>query len=112
VVSAYSTLAALPLPSPPKNELQNKVARKTIAQHPDLFKITTPIKVDAFEKNLKDHPNQPFVKSVVRALRKGFWPWANTSDPSLPTTYDGSHQQQSITSKDKVNFINSSATKK
>ena len=105
VVSAYSTLAASPLPSVPKNELQNKAARKTIAQNSDLFKITSPIKVDAFEKNLKDHPNQPFVKSVVCALRDGFWPWANTSDPSLPTTYDGSHQRKPIMNKDQANFI-------
>jgi hypothetical protein len=81
------------------------VARKTIAQNPDLFKIVSPIKVDAFEKNLKDHPNQPFVKSVVRALKNGFWPWADTSDPTLPTTYDGSRQRQSITNKHKADFI-------
>jgi len=105
ITSAYSTLAALPLPSPPKNELQNKAARKTIAQNPDLFKITTPIKVDAFEKNLKDHPNQPFVKSVVDGLRNGFWPFANTSDPTFPTTYDGSRLRQPITSKVKAEFI-------
>jgi len=107
VVSAYSTLAASPLPSPPKNELKNKIARKTIAQNPDLFKITTPIKVDAFEKHLKDHPNQPFVKSVVRSLKNGFWPFANTSDPTFPTTYDGSRQRQSTTRKDsdKAKFI-------
>ncbi len=105
VISAYSTLVALPLPSPPKNGLQNKVARKTIAKNPDLFEITTPIKVDAFEKHLKDHPNQPFVKSVVRALKNGFWPWADTSDPTLPTTYDGSHRRQPITNKAKAKFI-------
>ena len=105
VVSAYSTLAAPPLPSPPKNELQNRVARRTIAKNPDLFEITTPIKVDALEKHLKDHPNQPFVKSVVRAFKNGFWPWADTSDPSLPTTYDGSRQRQRITDKAKAKFI-------
>ena len=105
VVSAYSTLTAPPLPSPPKNELHNKVARKTIAQNPDLFKITTPIKVEAFEKNLKDHPNQPYVKSVVRGFKKGFWPWANTDDSALPTTYDGSLLRKPITDRNKANFI-------
>jgi hypothetical protein len=105
VVSAYSTLTAPPIPSPPRNELQNKVARKTIAQNPDLFKIVSPIKVDPFEKQLKDHPNQPFVKSVVRALKNGFWPWADTSDSTLPSTYDGSRQRQPITNKDKADFI-------
>jgi len=105
VVSAYSTLTAAPLPPPPKNELQNKVARKTIAQNPGLFGITSPIKVDAFERNLKDHPNQSFVQSVVRGLKYGFWPWANTNDATLPTTYDGSRQRQPITSKVKADFV-------
>lgn len=105
VVSAYSTLTANPLPSPPRSEVQNKVVRKTITQNPDLFKIVSPINVDAFGKQLKDHPNQPFVKSVVRGLRKGFWPWADTSVSTLPTTYDGSRLRQPITKKDKANFI-------
>ena len=104
-VSAYSTLTAPPLPSPPQNELQNNVARETISRNPDLFEITTPINVDAFERHLKDHPNQPFVESVVRALKNGFWPWADTTDPTLPTTHDGSHQRQPITNKAKAIFI-------
>ena len=105
VISAYSTLAASPLPSPPKNELHNKVARRTIGRNPELFKITTPIKADVFKKYLRDHPNQPFVKSVVRALKNGFWPFANTSDPTFPVTYDGSRQRKPITSKDRAKFI-------
>ncbi|CAA7261974.1 unnamed protein product [Cyclocybe aegerita] len=104
-VSAYSTLTAAPLPSPPRNELQNKVARKTISQNPDLFKVVSPIKVDVFKEYVKDHPNQSFVQSVARALKKGFWPWADTSDPSFPTTYDGSRQGSRITSEDKAKFI-------
>ena len=102
-VSAYSTLNAPPVPSPPKNELQNKDARRTISENPDLFKVVTPIKADVFKKNLKDHPNQPFVKSVVRGLKKGFWPWADTSD--LPITHDGSGQRSTTISKEKANFI-------
>ena len=105
VVSAYSTLTAPPVPSPPRNELQNDVAHKTIHKNPDLFKIVSPIKVPRFKKHLKDHPNQPLVKSVVRALNKGFWPYADTSSHPLPTTYDGSRQRQRITDKDKANFI-------
>jgi hypothetical protein len=104
-VSAYSTLTAAPLPSPPRNELQNEVARKTIAQNPDLFKVVSPIKVKVFKKYLKDHPNQSFVRSVIRSLKKGFWPWADTSDPRFPTTYDGSRHGSRITSKDRVKFI-------
>jgi hypothetical protein len=103
--SAYSTLTAAPVPSPPKNELQNKVALRTISENPDLFKVVSPIKADVFEEHLTDHPNPTFVNSVVSALKNGFWPWADTSDPSFPTTYDGSGQRSSITSKDKAEFI-------
>ena len=102
-VSAYSTLTAAPLPKPPMNELKNKVALRTISQNPDLFKVVTPIKPDVLEKNLKDHPNQPLVKSVILGFEKGFWPWADTSD--LPTTYDGSGQRSSTTSKERADFI-------
>jgi len=105
VVSAYSTVTAAPLPSPPKNELRNKVTRTTIAQNPHLFKIVSPIKVDAFKKYLKDHPNQPFVKSVAYGLVNGFWPWANTDDPTLPTTHDGSRLRQPIVGGVKAGFI-------
>ena len=104
-ISAYSTLTAKPVPSPPRNELQNKVARRTISENPDLFKVVSPIKVDVFKKLLRDHPNQPFVESVVCAIKNGFWSWADTSDPRFPTTYDGSGQRSRITSKDKVKFI-------
>ena len=105
VVSAYSTLTARPVPLPPKNELQNDVARRTIAKNPGLFKIVSPINVRRFKELLKDHPNRAFVKSVVRALKKGFWPFADTSNHPLPTTYDGSRQRQRITGKGKVNFL-------
>lgn len=103
--SAYSTLTAPPLPSPPKKELQNKVALKTIAKNPGLFKIVSPIKVEVFKKYLKSHPNQRFAKSVIRAFKNGFWPYANISDPAFPTTYDGSRQRKLITSRDKAEFI-------
>jgi hypothetical protein len=107
VTSALSTETAAPLPSPPKNELQNKVARKTIAKYPWLFKIVTPINVDRFEKYLKKqpkkHPNPRFVNSVLRGLREGFWPYADTSDPDLPRTPKVSRQPRH--SQDKAAFI-------
>ena len=102
-LSALATETAAPLPSPPKNELRNRVARRTIAKNPDLFRIITPINVDRFEKLLKKHPNKPFVASVCRGLRNGFWPYADTTDPNLPTTLDNSRQP--ILSKDKAEFI-------
>ena len=103
--SAYSTLTAAPLPSPPENELQNEAARETISKNPDLFKIVSPIKVEVFEEYVKDHPNPPFVQSVARGLREGFWPFADTSDPKFPTTHDGSRQGSRITSEEKAKFI-------
>jgi hypothetical protein len=105
--SAYSTLTAAPLPSPPRNELRNKVARKTISQNPHLFEIVSPIKTDVLRKYLKDHPNKRFYKSAIRGLEEGFWPWADTTN--LPITYDGSGQHSNITNKDKANFIKKQA---
>jgi hypothetical protein len=81
---------AEPVPSPPLNEISDSDAARTIARRPDLFHIVTPINVDRFEELLVDHPNQPFVKSVCRALRHGFWPWADTSDESYPSINDNS----------------------
>ncbi|GLB41980.1 hypothetical protein LshimejAT787_3400080 [Lyophyllum shimeji] len=60
---------ATPLPYPPLQETDNTLAQQTLADHPELFKIVTPIKADVLEAMCADHPNQPFVKSVCRALR-------------------------------------------
>jgi hypothetical protein len=40
-----------------------------------------------FANLLTDHPNQPFVQSVLAGLREGFWPWAETPD-DYPETFD------------------------
>jgi hypothetical protein len=79
---------AKPLPRPPLSEILNSVSSKTIAEHPDLFQIRTPINVDVFESLLKDHPNPLFVKSVCEGLREGFWPWADTLSDGFPVTHD------------------------
>ena len=39
------------------------------------IKVETPFNVDRFENLLAAHPNQPFVKSVVKGLQEGFWPF-------------------------------------
>ena len=39
----------------------------------DFIKVRTPFNINKFESLLKDHPNQPFVKSVMTGLREGFW---------------------------------------
>lgn len=76
---------------PLKKEIKNPIASKTISENPSLFKITTPIiHADRFEYLLKDHPNQPFVSSVCRGLREGFWPFADTLKKDYPITHDAS----------------------
>jgi hypothetical protein len=84
------TETAAPLPSPPQSELDDPVVKQTIAEHPELFKIVTPINVDRFEELLRDHPNPAFVASVCRGLREGFWPWADTHKDGYPVTHDAS----------------------
>ncbi|PPQ96749.1 hypothetical protein CVT26_010234 [Gymnopilus dilepis] len=79
---------ATPLPRPPAHVLADPVATKTISGNPDLFKIVTPIDVDAFERLLAHHPNPEFVSSVCSGLREGFWPWADTTLPDYPLTVD------------------------
>jgi hypothetical protein len=79
-----------PVPTPPPNELSNAVALRTIKENSHLFLVSTPINVDRFEQLLTTHPNRPYVQSVCRALREGFWPWAETDVPGLLTTWDNS----------------------
>ena len=78
---------AVPLPRPPKSELENPVANVTIASHAHLFDIKTPINIDVFQSLLSLHPNRPFVESVLAGLWEGFWPWANTLSPLLPLSH-------------------------
>ena len=87
---AFVSLHLPPVPTPPANELTNSTALRTIQNHSSLFSIVTPINVDRFEQLLSTHPNKPFILSICRALREGFWPWADTSNPDLPTTWDNS----------------------
>jgi len=91
------TLHAPPISPPPFHELENTVATKTISENPHLFKIVMSINVDCFEELLKTHPNCPFVDSICRGLREGFWPagadthigiYPDTHDDSLPTPSD------------------------
>ena len=55
----------------------------------DFIRVETPFNVDRFEAMLYDHPNQPFVKSVMNSLRHGFWPfdegsWEDDQDDVVP----------------------------
>src|SRR3984957_17237819 len=74
-----------PVPEPPDAEYVRAAMYGTVQSRPDLFRIITPINVDRFEFLLATHPNKPFVESVCRGLREGFWPWAVPSDESRPS---------------------------
>ena len=84
--AAHYSLTADPLPRPPQSELESVAPNETIHTHPDLFKITCNINIKKFNELLKDHPNQPFVQSVIVGLTEGFWPWAELQD-GYPVTH-------------------------
>src|SRR5882672_2175385 len=62
--SASLTEIACALPDVPDEELHNAVATSTLASHPQLFKIVTPILMDCFEQLLDWHPNWALVTSI------------------------------------------------
>ena len=77
-----------PLPQVPDEELENNVVTTTIQNNEHLFDIVTPINIDRFASLLSNHPNQPYVHSVLKGLRDGFWPWADTRHEVYPLTQD------------------------
>ena len=62
--SVTATETAPPLPDVPNSELILPILNKTIRDHPELFKIITPVNIDTFEHLLETHPNHPLVNSV------------------------------------------------
>jgi hypothetical protein len=72
--SALATETTPPLPSPPLHLLNDPVIQAALESHKDAIKVDTPFDIDRFKKLLASHPNQPFVDSVVKGLREGFWP--------------------------------------
>jgi hypothetical protein len=91
-LSILATFTAPPLPSPPISALSDRAVAETVRSNPDLFRIITPINVDRFYELLAGHPNRELVESVCRGFREGFWPWADTSLPGYPTTWDNSQR--------------------
>ncbi|KAI9063515.1 DNA/RNA polymerase, partial [Trametes sanguinea] len=77
-----------PLPSPPVSELQNESYQSTILSHSHLFRIVTPVKVDALEALLSSHPNRALVDSVCRGFREGFWPFADPISSGFPQSWE------------------------
>ncbi|KAK4697325.1 hypothetical protein P7C70_g8227, partial [Phenoliferia sp. Uapishka_3] len=75
--SVDSTLTSAPLPSPPESVIKDPVLNYVLASRPDLFSITTPLRVNRLENLLSSHPNRPLIVSVILGLREGFWPGHN-----------------------------------
>ncbi|KAF8903253.1 hypothetical protein CPB85DRAFT_1438403 [Mucidula mucida] len=101
--TAWYTEIDEPLPHPPLREYKS-TAMKTIHDNPHLFNVSTPVNVDRLASLLTVHPNQPFVKSVLRLLRIGFWPWADTNPTDdFPETWD--HAWANIPSATEQQFI-------
>ena len=73
--AARSTETAEPLSSPPSHLLDDPNILCTMKALGGFIKVDTPFDVDRFDAILHDHPNRPFVESVVRGLREGFWPF-------------------------------------
>ncbi|KAF5368147.1 hypothetical protein D9615_010186 [Tricholomella constricta] len=73
--SALYTETAPPLPMPPSHLLDDPDIKRSLLAMEHHIKVETPFDVDKFESMLHDHPNQPFVESVVTGLREGFWPF-------------------------------------
>ena len=73
--AAAATELAEPLPSPPEDLFNNAEIQSTLLNLNQYIKVETPFNVDRFENLLADHPNQPFVRSVMKGLREGFWPF-------------------------------------
>jgi hypothetical protein len=72
--SALYTETAPPLPSPPEHLINDPTIQAALRASADYIKVSTPFDVDKFERMLSDHPNQPFVRSVTKGMREGFWP--------------------------------------
>ncbi|KAH9848304.1 hypothetical protein C2E23DRAFT_871274 [Lenzites betulinus] len=85
---AEVSLTHPPVPDVPRAVREDPIVIGTLKAYPTLFKIVTPVNVDHFEEYLTDHPNQDFVKSVVRALREGFWLDADVKPAAYPDTWD------------------------
>jgi hypothetical protein len=90
--SASSTELADPFPTVPDSVLRDNAAAQTIADHPSLFQVVTPINVDCFEALLASHPNRPLVYSVCKSLQEGVWPYP-ALDESAPVTFDFSERE-------------------
>lgn len=72
--SAHYSISAPPLPSPPAHLLNNPSIQLALDRYRSTLKVETPFDITKFASLLDDHPNRPFVESVISGLRYGFWP--------------------------------------
>ncbi|KAF5388279.1 hypothetical protein D9615_000283 [Tricholomella constricta] len=70
-----NTKSAPPLPSPPSHLLINPRILTSLHAMDSHVKVDTPFDVNKLKSMLHDHPNQPFIKSVMNGLRHRFWPF-------------------------------------
>lgn len=84
-----SSLYAAPLDLPPPIE-SNTRAKYALRQYKDLFSIECKVDAKMFAFILQDHPNQPFVKSVIEGLSNGFWPMSEV--PPENTVFVTNHK--------------------
>ena len=85
-----SSFIAAPLPRPPLAATRDPLAASSLVDFPHLFPISTPVNVDAFERELQGHPNPTWASSLILGLREGFWPChdGEATEPLRPLTLE------------------------
>lgn len=91
--TAQMSVTLPPVPFPPPCEVGDQTAQLTLQRFSQLFDIVTPIRIHTFSTLLRSHPNRPFVASVLRSLKEGFWPWADTVSSGRPPIVDNSPRE-------------------
>lgn len=86
--SIKSSFFAEPLPDPPPLS-DDPTADFILSRYPDLFKIVCPYNIPRLKVLLQDHPDKPFVDSVLKGLHSGFWPMS-----ALPSDRINDYQNQ------------------
>ncbi|XP_006457938.1 hypothetical protein AGABI2DRAFT_199027 [Agaricus bisporus var. bisporus H97] len=96
--------SAEPLPDPPELPDDHPMSL-TLRNHPDLFRIVTPLNVSNFRQLLikSNHPNSAFYNSVCKGFINGFWPWANIQAEGFPLTHD--EPAKGVQEKEKLDFV-------
>ncbi|KAK4694583.1 hypothetical protein P7C70_g8708, partial [Phenoliferia sp. Uapishka_3] len=80
--SIDATYTALPLPRPPPSAGTPAILR-AIEKYPHLFNHTVELNLTKYSLLMADHPNQPWVSSLIASLSDGWWP-CHSGAPSVP----------------------------